>query len=199
MAPRNTLLASGTSPPPGSPLDLLKQAETKARQTSLSHTQSWESVAERYRRIISNGGDAVEAREGLAEALFRLGNLGAAIKEARGAWNLAGEDAKLTNTLASYLRLAGREEEALPLARAASAADPANIDYQDTLAHASYGTSPWQEAAFAWQRVLRAKPDYFRDRSHIRCREDQANYIQAQRLTRTASGQELPPDPFAPG
>jgi tetratricopeptide (TPR) repeat protein len=149
--------------------------------------------------MISKGDDRVDSREGLAEALFQLGELGAAIKEARIAWTLAGEDAMHSNTLARYLWLAGREPEALPLARAATAADPANSDYQDTLAHAAYGTSHWHEAVLAWERVLRANPSYFSDRRRFRCREDQANYIQAQRLARTTSGQELPPDPFAPG
>ena len=189
------------SPVPASPQELLKQAELKAEQAgpSLSHRQTWEEIARLYRQALKNGGEGVEIHQRLALALQELGDLGAAIEEARIARKLAGNDPNHTNTLAQYLCLAGREQEALPLAREATAAAPANWNFQDTLAHAAFGASHWQEAALAWQRVLAAQPNYFRDPSHIYCGEDQLRYKKALRLAGMDPEQDLPSDPFGEG
>ena len=98
---------------------------------------------------MKNGGEGVEIHQRLALALQELGDLAPRLKKPESR-KLAGNDPNHTNTLAEYLCLAGREQEALPLAREATAAAPANWNFQDTLAHAAFGASHWQEAALAW-------------------------------------------------
>ena len=185
---------------PLSPQALLSRAQFQAKQASAAsyHKQTWESAAKLYRQALAAGTTGLEVHQGLAVALMELGDLGGAIEEARVARKLASDDARHTNTLAWYLCLAGRGAEALPLARAATAAEPANADYQDTLAHAAFAASKWQEAATAWQRVLAANPKYFQDSRHINCSEDEAHLSRARKLAAKKPDQELPANPFGP-
>ena len=185
---------------PASPPDFLTQAELKANQAAASayRKQIWESAAKLYRQAIGAGKTGVEVHQGLAVALMEIGDLGGAIEEARVARKLASDDARHTNTLAWYLCLAGRGAEALPLARAATAAEPANADYQDTLAHAAFAASQWQLAVTAWERVLTANRSYFQDPKHVNCSEDEAHLSQARKLAAKKPDQELPANPFAP-
>ena len=81
------------------------------------------------------------------------------------------------------------------MARKATSQLPGDYDFQDTLAHAAYGSGRWHEAVDAWEKVLAAMRNYFSDTSnHVNCIVDRDHYEDARRRAAAQLKADLPHD-----
>jgi hypothetical protein len=189
-------------PGPGSVSNLVEKARSKTRllqESTKQNARGWDEVVKYYRQALQAGDDDDSFHLELARALKELGDLGAAIDVAREVRQRHPGVAKHANTLAWYLCLAGRFSEALLLAQEATKLQPRDWAYQDTLAHAAYGSGRWGEAVAAWDKVLAAHPRYFDDTAnHVNCIEDGDHYADARRRATARPNVDLPREVFAP-